>query len=109
MNFLKELVKKLNARKFSRTNRYYFLFNVVLGLWTLFFFVLTRDTPLQQPFINALFDAAIEYRSDPFLSSNLKIFGISECDAKNVSPNIVLLTFDDKANEYLRSKSKLKG
>ena len=88
-------LKYLDPRKFSRTNRYYFLFNIVLGLWTLFFFVITRDTPVQQSFINMLFDQAIEMRSGFFELDN-------ECDAKIASKDIVMLSFDDTAIKYLR-------
>lgn len=91
-----KFLKPLDVRKFSRTNRYYFLFNVVLGLWTLFFFTFTRDNLVQQSFINMLFDKAIVMRI-----SNTFEFGY-ECDAKIAAKNIVMLSLDDAAIKYLR-------
>lgn len=80
--------KYLDIRRFERTNRYYFLFNLVLGLGTLIFFVLTRDTPMQQSFINMLFDQAIEWRT------GLGKFG-RECDAEIAAKDVTVLSFDD--------------
>lgn len=95
-----KFLKYLDVRQFTRTNRYYFFFNVVLGLWTLFFFVITRDTPVQQPFINMLFDTVIEYRSGFWFFD--KFVELDESDAKIASKNVVILSFDDDAIKYLR-------
>lgn len=81
-------LKYLDIRNFSRNNKYYFLFNLVLGLATLIGFVLTRDTPVQQSLINALFDQAIEWRT------GLLKFG-RECDAEIAAKDIVILSFND--------------
>lgn len=85
-----KFLKYLDIRKFSKTNKYYFLFNIVLGVGTLIFFVLTRDTQMQQSLINMLFDQAIELRAD-FLEWD------RECDAKIAAEDIVILSFDDDA------------
>lgn len=83
-----KFLKYLDIRNFARTDKYYFLFNIVLGLGMLFFFVLTRDTPVQQSFINMLFDQAIEWRT------GLGEFG-RDCDAKIAAKDIVILSFND--------------
>ena len=99
-----KFLKYLDVRQFSRTNRYYFLFNVVLGLWTLFFFAFTRDNPVQQSFINMLFDKAIVARSGGSGASS--IFNIveigHESDAKIASKNIIMLSLNDEAIKDLR-------
>lgn len=83
-----KFLKYLDIRRFSKTNRYYFLFNLVLGFWTLIFFVLTRDTPVQQSFINTLFDQAIELRTGLLRCG-------SECDAEIAAKDVVILSFND--------------
>lgn len=88
-------LKYLDLRRVSKTNRYYFLFNIVLGLGTLFFLVITRDSPLQQGVINALFDQAIEFRT------GLLEWGRA-CDAKIAAKKVVMLSFDDEAIKDLR-------
>ncbi len=50
--------------------------------------MLTRDTPVQQSFINMLFDQAIELRT------GLGKFG-SECDAEIAAKDVVILSFND--------------
>ena len=90
-----KFLKYLDIRKFERTNKYYFLCNLVLGLGTLIFFVLTRDTPMQQSFINMLFDQAIEWRT------GLGKFG-SECDAEIAAKDVVILSFKDSDMESWR-------
>ena len=97
--------KHLDIRNFSKEDLYYFIFNIVLGLGALIFFVITRDTPMQQSFINVLFDEAIEFRA------GLWEFG-RECDAKIAAKNIVLLSFDDEAMKdfdrpYLTPRNKI--
>ena len=80
--------KYLDIRRFSKTNKYYFLFNIVLGLGTLLFFVLTRDNPVQQSLINMLFDEVIEWRTGLFE------FG-RKSDAEIAAEDVVILSFDD--------------
>ena len=100
-----KFLKYLDIRKFSKTNKYYFLFNIVLGVGTLIFLVLTRDTQLQQSPINMFFDKAIELRAD-FLEWD------RECDAKIAAEDIVILSFDDDAvkdlgRPYITPRNKI--
>ena len=87
--------KYLDVRRFSKTDKYYFLFNLVLGFWTLFFFVITRDTSVQQSFINALFDPVIEWRA------SLLKFG-RKSDTEIAAKDVVILSFSDADMKALR-------
>lgn len=57
--------------------------------------MITRNTPMQQSFINTLFDQAIELRTVFFELER-------KCDAKIAAQNIVMLSFDDVAMKDLR-------
>ena len=83
-----KLLKYLDIRRFSKMDRYYFLFNIVLGLGTLLFFVLTRNTPVQQSLINMLFDEVIELRTGLFELGR-------KSDAEIAAEDVIILSFDD--------------
>ncbi len=80
---MKNILKYLDIKEYSKERRNQFIFNVILGLAVLFLFVLLRNSAVRQNFINTYFDYFIKFRLD------------SDTNTKKVSQEIIFLDFDD--------------
>ena len=88
-----QIIKALNVTGYPKERKNQFVFNVLLGMAFLLFFVAVKDTAIQQSFINGWFDYYIMFRMD------------SETDTQKAAQDITFLDFDDKSFQTLNKPS----
>ncbi len=86
---MSKIVNFFNINRYPTERRNQFIFNILLGVVLMLFFVAMKDTTMRQSFINGWFDRYIKLRMD------------SETDTWKAAQDIIFLDFDDKSFQTL--------